>query len=377
MGSIDDKLKYLSDTKVQLYNAFKSKGSDITNETPFRNYPTEVYKLAQGTYAPTISPVGLRVWVDAIENQGACSTTKFSGTATNWIPMVGINNGGIASTSKNLPDANPYWENDYIKLPKSDSYSYACGVYFSSPYSSSRGGISNITYNTDATLECTFSVRQYNNPDDSTISQIWGTTDSGGYSLRLTTDGSFLLAYYTNVKQTITFARADFGILPLNKRIYCCARIKEGKVSLFSTLDEQIHNFEISYPLYTLPDAALTMGYNGSTNGVYEGYKSYINVNSARYYTRYITDEEMMNNYLYDKSRFNVKVPKKLIINPNPSDATVLLTATGYTQEGNNISVLEGTEVTYSVSKEGYTTQTGTVVVSENQTLNITLNAPS
>lgn len=61
-------------------------------------------------------------------------------------------------------------------------------------------------------------------------------------------------------------------------------------------------------------------------------------------------------------------------INPTPADANVVLTADGYTQEGNSISVLIGTEISYEVSKEGYITQSAdNVVVSNNTVVDITL----
>ena len=47
-------------------------------------------------------------------------------------------------------------------------------------------------------------------------------------------------------------------------------------------------------------------------------------------------------------------------INPTPTTATVTLTASGYTQNGNSITVPNGTTVSWSVSASGYTTQTGT-----------------
>lgn len=62
-----------------------------------------------------------------------------------------------------------------------------------------------------------------------------------------------------------------------------------------------------------------------------------------------------------------------LTVNPTPADATVVLSATGYTQNNNTITVSDGTSVTYTVSKQDYNTQSSTVVVTADQTLNITL----
>lgn len=60
-------------------------------------------------------------------------------------------------------------------------------------------------------------------------------------------------------------------------------------------------------------------------------------------------------------------------VNPTPADATVTLVASGYTQENNEIAVLPGTNVTYTVSKPDYITATDTVTVTTPQDLNVTL----
>ena len=62
-----------------------------------------------------------------------------------------------------------------------------------------------------------------------------------------------------------------------------------------------------------------------------------------------------------------------LTIVPTPNDATVVLTATGETQSGNTITVDNGTSVAYTVSKTGYVTQTSSLNVTYNRTLNIDL----
>ena len=64
-------------------------------------------------------------------------------------------------------------------------------------------------------------------------------------------------------------------------------------------------------------------------------------------------------------------------INPTPSDAIVTLTADGYTQDGNSITVANGTSVNYSVSKDGYTTQSASVIINEDTTENIVLELSS
>lgn len=60
-------------------------------------------------------------------------------------------------------------------------------------------------------------------------------------------------------------------------------------------------------------------------------------------------------------------------ITPIPSDATVVLAASGFAQSGNSITVEEGTEVTYTVSKDGYNTKSGTVAPTSNTIITVTL----
>ena len=63
-------------------------------------------------------------------------------------------------------------------------------------------------------------------------------------------------------------------------------------------------------------------------------------------------------------------------INPTPSTATVTLTASGYTQSGNSITVPNGTTVSWSVSADGYNTRTGTWTANgSNKTESVTLTA--
>lgn len=68
-----------------------------------------------------------------------------------------------------------------------------------------------------------------------------------------------------------------------------------------------------------------------------------------------------------------VKENYTITINPTPADATVVLTATGYTQQGNSITVPFETPVTYTVSKQNYTTVSNTISATSTETINITL----
>lgn len=61
---------------------------------------------------------------------------------------------------------------------------------------------------------------------------------------------------------------------------------------------------------------------------------------------------------------------------PTPADATVNFTASGYIANGNSITVLAGTFVSYSVSKEWHITQTNVVQVTDNLVLDVELELP-
>lgn len=79
-------------------------------------------------------------------------------------------------------------------------------------------------------------------------------------------------------------------------------------------------------------------------------------------------DRTVSNDFFYGYcgkgyKRLIVTIPS-YILNP-----TITLTATGYTQIDNYITVLKGTSVTYTISAVGYQTISGTVVMDDNYSL--------
>ena len=92
----------------------------------------------------------------------------------------------------------------------------------------------------------------------------------------------------------------------------------------------------------------------------------------------YVRDPE--NDLTYDSSTGSYILTSSLTSNytltivPTPSDATVTLTAEGYTQSGNSITVPEGLTVIYSIVRPGYAQKRDSVVVDSDITLNITLD---
>lgn len=63
-----------------------------------------------------------------------------------------------------------------------------------------------------------------------------------------------------------------------------------------------------------------------------------------------------------------------IVITPSyVMDPTITITATGYTQISNSITVLEGTSVSYTVSAVGYQTVSDTITVNDNQELRVSM----
>lgn len=113
---------------------------------------------------------------------------------------------------------------------------------------------------------------------------------------------------------------------------------------------------------YTQSDNSITVPYNTSVSWtVYADH--YITQSGTKVVTQTESDNVSLTLENYT-----------LTIVPTPNDATVVLTAAGYSQVGNTITVPYGTTVSYSVSKEHYDTRSDTVVLTADTTLNIDLS---
>lgn len=239
---------------------------------------------------PQITPVGLRVWLDAIDNKGEFSTTRFSGDSNKWHPLVGINSWANPVTTSR---ANSFDE-DSTTFTSTTGY----GFYGSSPY-----GYTDITdYNKECTLELVFTLNEIL----STTQQLFGNLvpKSGGYSIRVDKNGNLYGSCYVGTSKTYTVS--PYKTIPTGAKIYCCFRVKEGEIHFFNSYYGSDESAVLADSLSDLPNIPLTIGYCGDDTGKYASNPSHITVNSARMYTRYISDEEMMNNYQYDKARFNI-----------------------------------------------------------------------
>lgn len=372
MSDIATKLAYLNETKSLIKQAIINKGVSISDTDSFRSYAVKISNINTSSLPSEISTIGCRFWADAIDNTGTTRDYRWSGSSTSsdytyWYSRCGTNRGVAkkSSTSKAIT-----WSDDCVKIDGTNVY----GFSLSNTYS-----YVPLSY-IDVTLELVFDVWKYNTTE---ISYLLNNIESGGNSIRITSSGNMLYgASYTGTSSSDrTFIVTPYVKIPLNKRIYCCYRKRAGELSLFNSIVDDVMITNVDNTWYNNIDCAYCIGYNPNSDGSVPKSsigQAYINVCSARIYSRYITDEEMMANYKFDKERYNLPTFKTLTINPNIDTATVTLTADGYEQERhdyfpNTIRVVEGTEVAYSVSADGYTTQTGTITVNDTQTIDITL----
>lgn len=405
MDDIATKFEYLKETKNLIKQAIIDKGITVSDTDTFRSYADKISSITvgetinnqnktiteNGTYTadegytglgevvvnvaitipPSITTLGCRFWGDAIDNTGSTRDYRWSGSSTSndysyWYSRCGTNRG----VAKKYSTSNAItWSDDSVKIDGTNIYGFSLSNLYSYIPPSY----------IDITLELVFDIWQYNTSE---VSYLLNNIESGGNSIRINTNNQLYGASYTGTSSSNrTFIPTSYIKIPLNKRVYCCYRKRAGELSLFSSLmdDTMITNVDDTW--YDNVDCAYCVGYNPNPDGSVPKYsigQSYINVCSARIYSRYISDEEMMGNYKFDKERYNIPTFKTLTINPNVSTATVTLTADGYEQEEatyfpNTIRVVEGTEVAYSVSADGYTTQTGTITVNDTQTIDITL----
>ena len=238
---------------------------------------------------PQITPVGLRVWLDAINNQGGFTSSRYSGETNKWYPLVGINAYNSVDSSSICS-----FSEDSITFSNTNEASY--GFYGASPYSSG------LSFNKDCTYELVFTLNKIL-PD---TQHIFGITDSGGNSIRVDKSGNLYGTCYVGKNKTFTIS--PYVEIPTGVRIYCCLRVKEGEIHFFNSYTGLNLSNTLEDNISDLPTCCISLGYRGTTLGKYASNPSCISVCSARMYTRFISDEEMMNNYKYDKERFNIPI---------------------------------------------------------------------
>lgn len=83
-----------------------------------------------------------------------------------------------------------------------------------------------------------------------------------------------------------------------------------------------------------------------------------------------LTYSESAGGYVLTSSLFDSYT---LTIAPTPEDATVVISADGYSQSGNSLTAIEGTYVEYTVSQTGYRTVSGSVTLDSDKTISVSL----
>lgn len=104
---------------------------------------------------------------------------------------------------------------------------------------------------------------------------------------------------------------------------------------------------------YTLPTASTTTLGGVKVDGKTITIKNGVISGSATY-----DDSDLVARITALEQKFD-EIFVTLTINPTPADATVTLTAQGFTQQGNSITVVKGVDVSYSVSATDYNPQEG------------------
>ena len=222
------------------------------------------------------SPVtsGCILYVDAINNTGS----GHSNSATTWTPIIGSTAGTKVGS--------PIWHDDCVELDVN-------GFYFQK-----------LTSNPSAvTYECVVKLV------DAEATYIVSNIQSGGGGLYLRGDANPVLGFCADSSSGALFYKENMPASAcVGKMLYLCGRADGTSIKFYDSLS----NMTLTAPAVGLTgytNAPFVVGYNPGNSGapdssadLYPG-KKYLY--SARVYNRALTDEEMKQNMLYDKARFN------------------------------------------------------------------------
>lgn len=235
------------------------------------------------------------------------------------------------------------------------------------------------------TMECTFTVNTVG-----AAQVIFGAVESGGMAIRLAANGGPYFSIYNSSGENSNafqyFGNTNSGgtaynPAPLGKKMYVCCRYKAGQpLSTFCSMDNRWREKEVDITPVLACTGSLAIGFNAgvltsgatsSSGGMFTGGT----ISSCRFYSRCLDEDEVMLNYEYEKERWGL-TPFELEINPKPSNALVTFDTNDDEPqhvEGNKIILSGRTDVSYSVSAEGFETVTGTYNPTTSKTLNISL----
>ena len=180
------------------------------------------------------------------------------------------------------------------------------------------------------------------------------------------TGNSIVVAEGTRVSYAIS--KQNYDTKTGEQRVYADTLLTGEDATIYLTKRKLIVN-------YTPYDATITFStgtVSGNTCIVPHGTSVTYTVSRTGYATKSHTTTVTEDNQT--ETIDLVKNNYTLTINPTPADATVTLTAAGYVQSGNSITVPYETAVSYSVSRTGYATQTGSYTLgAADHTVNVLL----
>ena len=221
------------------------------------------------------SPVtsGCILYADALNNNGG----SHSNNPSKWIPIIG--------STRGTKVGSPIWHDDCLECTNE-------GYYFQK-----------LTSVSEFTYEAVFQLLT-----DNTYRLLSDTQDNGASLYSITQPLSFgawnksINDYY--VVANLSKPRSYY----VGKKCYVCGRVGSEGIKLYNSItNSTVHNAEVT-SCDSRGSVPFAIGYEPTTNGNIQTttvYKANLYVYSVRVYNRSITDEEMKQNMLYDRARYN------------------------------------------------------------------------
>ena len=217
-------------------------------------------------------------YLDAINNTGKGHSNSIS----TWKNLAGSTD---ARVFRNIT-----WADDHVRIQK--------GGYILQALTSS-----------SFTVELVFSLNELSITDPDTVSgYLLSNVQSGGFGLQY--NNADTNSFEGNVYLGSTYLYAKVPVTPAINRKYFMAANYDAVNKKFSvSINNKYTNSRSATATYKTSSAPVVLGYNPtSTGGLPTNLQQMIddyNVYSVRMYTRSLSQEELDQNLLYDKARYN------------------------------------------------------------------------
>lgn len=285
MGTLQEKLTYLNQTKQLIKNAISAKGVVISDEDTMRSYASKIESINGGSDNNNIITDNCVLWLDGIDNKGVYSLDGSRNTnASNWYSKVGANFAVPNVTS------DWTWEDDCVTFDGTTSG--LCGFTINDLNTLLSGKINEIT------VEAVFKGTRV--PMSSSYNdQIFSAFDIN--YVRFNSRSSYLFSCGATNNKTSR-----------NRKIYTCLRLKnktrcdvnKSLYGCYNSYDKVVKSADACCPTFNISNYPFYIGWNGSSSS--DSYLLKGSIYSIRVYTRCLTNEEMLHNYEIDKARFNI-----------------------------------------------------------------------